>query len=81
MTTTNCCVRRCASSPRRRSPTAAEWDRTCHFPVDVERHKETSGLFGIVFPEQWGEGGGDFASRYPFPIFPEPPMTAMSFFT
>lgn len=43
-------------------PHAAEWDRAHHFPVDVVRQMGDLGLFGIVFPEQWGGGGGDFAS-------------------
>jgi short/branched chain acyl-CoA dehydrogenase len=44
------------------APYAAEWDRNCHFPVDVVRAMGDLGLFGIVFPERWGGGGGDFAS-------------------
>ena len=44
------------------APHAAEWDRSCHFPVDVVRAMGELGLFGIVFPERWGGGGGDFAS-------------------
>ena len=44
------------------APHAAEWDRTCHFPVDVVQAMGDLGLFGIVFPERWGGGGGDFAS-------------------
>jgi alkylation response protein AidB-like acyl-CoA dehydrogenase len=44
------------------APHAAEWDRTCHFPVDVVHAMGELGLFGIVFPEQWGGGGGDFAA-------------------
>ena len=55
--------RRCASSPRPRSrPHAAQWDRDHHFPVDVVRAMGDLGLFGIVFPEQYGGAGGDFAS-------------------
>ena len=44
------------------APHAAEWDRNCHFPVDVVQAMGDLGLFGIVFPERWGGGGGDFAS-------------------
>jgi len=44
------------------APHAADWDRTCHFPTDVVRAMGELGLFGIVFPERWGGGGGDFAS-------------------
>ena len=44
------------------APHAAEWDRSCHFPVDVVQAMGELGLFGIVFPERWGGGGGDFAA-------------------
>jgi butyryl-CoA dehydrogenase len=43
-------------------PHAARWDREHHFPVDVVEKMGALGLFGIVFPERWGGGGGDFAS-------------------
>jgi alkylation response protein AidB-like acyl-CoA dehydrogenase len=44
------------------APHAAEWDRRRHFPVEVVQAMGELGLFGIVFPERWGGGGGDFAS-------------------
>jgi short/branched chain acyl-CoA dehydrogenase len=44
------------------APHAAEWDRSRHFPVDVVHAMGALGLFGIVFPERWGGGGGDFAA-------------------
>ncbi len=44
------------------APHAADWDRTCHLPVDVVHAMGELGLFGIVFPERWGGGGGDFVS-------------------
>jgi alkylation response protein AidB-like acyl-CoA dehydrogenase len=44
------------------APHAAAWDRDHHFPVDVVRKMGELGLFGIVFPEQYGGAGGDFAS-------------------
>jgi len=44
------------------APHAAEWDETHHFPLDVVRAMGDLGLFGLVFPEEWGGGGGDFAS-------------------
>ena len=44
------------------APHAAEWDRTCHFPVDVVRAMGDLGLFGLVFPERFGGSDGDFAS-------------------
>jgi len=44
------------------APHAARWDREHHFPLDVVRQMGELGLFGIVFPEQWGGGGGDFAA-------------------
>ena len=44
------------------APYAATWDRDGTFPVDAVRKMGELGLFGVVFPEQWGGGGGDFAS-------------------
>src|SRR6478752_8537119 len=44
------------------APKAAQWDRDHYFPVDVVRAMGELGLFGIVFPEQYGGAGGDFAS-------------------
>jgi alkylation response protein AidB-like acyl-CoA dehydrogenase len=44
------------------APHAAQWDRDRHFPVDVVRAMGDLGLFGIVFPERWGGGDGDFVS-------------------
>ncbi len=44
------------------APYAAEWDRTCHFPVDVVHAMGDLGLFGLVFPERFGGSDGDFAS-------------------
>lgn len=43
-------------------PHAARWDREHHFPTDVVRQMGDLGLFGLVFPEEWGGGGGDFVS-------------------
>ncbi len=44
------------------APFAAQWDIDHHFPVDVVGKMGELGLFGIVFPEQYGGAGGDFAS-------------------
>jgi butyryl-CoA dehydrogenase len=44
------------------APHAAQWDRDHHFPLDVVRQMGELGLFGIVFPEEYGGAGGDFAS-------------------
>jgi short-chain 2-methylacyl-CoA dehydrogenase len=44
------------------APHAARWDREHHFPVEVATKMGDLGLFGIVFPERWGGGSGDFAS-------------------
>jgi butyryl-CoA dehydrogenase len=44
------------------APHAAQWDRDHHFPVDTVRAMGELGLFGLVFPEEWGGAGGDFAS-------------------
>ncbi len=44
------------------APHAARWDREHVFPVDVVHKMGDLGLFGLVFPEEWGGGGGDFVS-------------------
>ena len=44
------------------APHAAQWDVDHHFPVDVVLKMGELGLFGIVFPEEFGGAGGDFAS-------------------
>jgi alkylation response protein AidB-like acyl-CoA dehydrogenase len=44
------------------APFAAAWDEEHHFPVDVVEAMGSLGLFGLVFPEELGGGGGDFAS-------------------
>jgi short-chain 2-methylacyl-CoA dehydrogenase len=47
---------------RELAPHVARWDEEHHFPVDVVHAMGDLGLFGLVFPEEWGGGGGDFAS-------------------
>lgn len=44
------------------APFAAQWDQDCRFPVEVVRKMGEIGLFGLIFPEEWGGGGGDFTS-------------------
>lgn len=44
------------------APHASRWDEEHHFPVEIVRAMGDLGLFGLVFPEQWGGAGGDFAS-------------------
>lgn len=44
------------------APFAAQWDKDCRFPIEAVRKMGEIGLFGIIFPEQWGGGGGDFTS-------------------
>ena len=44
------------------APHAAQWDVDHHFPVDVVQRMGELGLFGIVFPEEYGGAGGDFTS-------------------
>jgi alkylation response protein AidB-like acyl-CoA dehydrogenase len=44
------------------APFAATWDEEHTFPLDVVRKMGDLGLFGLVFPEEWGGSGGDFAS-------------------
>ncbi|CAN5374550.1 acyl-CoA dehydrogenase family protein [soil metagenome] len=47
---------------RELAPHVAKWDEEHHFPVDAVHAMGDLGLFGLVFPEEWGGGGGDFAS-------------------
>ncbi len=44
------------------APHVAKWDEEHHFPVEVVAAMGELGLFGLIFPEEWGGGGGDFAS-------------------
>jgi short/branched chain acyl-CoA dehydrogenase len=44
------------------APHAEEWDRDHVFPIDVVRAMADLGLFGLVFPEQWGGSGADFTT-------------------
>lgn len=44
------------------APFAAQWDKDCRFPIEAVRKMGEIGLFGIIFPEKWGGGGGDFTS-------------------
>ena len=44
------------------APHVAGWDRAHHFPVDVVGKMGDLGLFGLVVPERYGGGGGDFTS-------------------
>lgn len=47
---------------QRIAPDAAQWDRDHTFPVDVVKEMGELGLFGLIFPGEWGGGDGDFAS-------------------
>jgi short-chain 2-methylacyl-CoA dehydrogenase len=44
------------------APHVEQWDRDHHFPVEAVLAMGELGLFGLVFPEEWGGSGGDFAS-------------------
>ena len=44
------------------APHAEQWDRDHVFPIDVVRAMADLGLFGLVFPEQWGGSGADFTT-------------------
>ena len=44
------------------APNAARWDDEHRLPLDVVAKMGELGLFGLVFPEEWGGAGGDFAS-------------------
>jgi butyryl-CoA dehydrogenase len=47
---------------RELAPHVARWDEEHHFPVEAVLAMGELGLFGLVFPEEWGGSGGDFAS-------------------
>lgn len=44
------------------APFAANWDKESRFPIEVIPKMGEIGLFGLIFPEEWGGGGGDFTS-------------------
>jgi len=44
------------------APHIARWDREEHFPVDLIPKMGDLGLFGLVVPEEFGGGDGDFTS-------------------
>jgi len=44
------------------APHAARWDEERSFPLDAVAKMAELGLFGLIFPEEWGGGGGDFIS-------------------
>jgi len=44
------------------APHAEAWDRDHTFPTDVVRAMGDLGLFGLVFPEEYGGGGADFTT-------------------
>ena len=44
------------------APHAADWDRDHHFPVDVVQAMGELGLFGLIFPEEYGGSGADFTT-------------------
>ncbi|MHB1487524.1 MAG: acyl-CoA dehydrogenase family protein [Acidimicrobiales bacterium] len=44
------------------APHVARWDKEKSFPVEAVGQMGELGLFGIVFPSEWGGGDGDFTS-------------------
>lgn len=44
------------------APFAAKWDQESLFPVELIPKMGSIGLFGLIFPEEWGGGDGDFTS-------------------
>jgi alkylation response protein AidB-like acyl-CoA dehydrogenase len=44
------------------APHVARWDEEHELPLDAVRGMADLGLFGLVFPEEWGGAGGDFTS-------------------
>lgn len=47
---------------RELAPHVERWDTEHHFPVEAVHAMGELGLFGLIFPEQWGGSDGDFAS-------------------
>ncbi len=47
---------------RELAPRVDEWELAGHLPLDAVGAMADLGLFGIVFPEEWGGSGGDFTS-------------------
>ena len=46
----------------RLAPRVDEWEAAGELPLDAVARMAELGLFGIVFPEEWGGSGGDFTS-------------------
>jgi butyryl-CoA dehydrogenase len=44
------------------APYSTDWDRDHTFPTDVVQSMGELGLFGLVFPEEYGGGGADFTT-------------------
>lgn len=44
------------------APHASDWDRDHHFPVDVVQAMGELGLFGLIFPQEYGGSGADFTT-------------------
>ena len=44
------------------APHAEEWDRDHVFPVDTVRAMGELGVFGLIFPEEYGGSGADFTT-------------------
>lgn len=49
-------------SRRALAPRVDEWEAAGELPLDAVGMMAELGLFGIVFPEEWGGSGGDFTS-------------------
>ncbi len=47
---------------RELAPNVDVWEQAGELPLDAVAKMAELGLFGIVFPEEWGGGGGDFTS-------------------
>ena len=47
---------------RELAPHVDRWEAAAELPLDAVQAMADLGLFGIVFPEQWGGAGGDFTS-------------------
>jgi short-chain 2-methylacyl-CoA dehydrogenase len=44
------------------APHVDRWDEEATLPIDAVHAMGDLGLFGLIFPEEWGGSGGDFSS-------------------
>src|SRR2546421_7626283 len=45
------------------APHVMEWDEASHFPMEIMPKLAEMGLLGVIFPEEYGGGGGGFNQK------------------